>query len=166
MSNRLRPVPENQEIDSRDLPDAVAMAGALEELDACYEFVSKLRRDLSDAGPAGSGAEDLALGATALPEGGQVVPAPAVGGDLERLQAMLSGAETRLKAAQIVFAKLEAAHASSASAAATPNELAALGGVPAIGGGDPAHWRAGYEAAPPADWPQDRRAPCVPWCCS
>ena len=34
--------------------------------------------------------------------------------------------------------------------------------VPASGGGggDPAHWRAGFEAAPPADW-QDRSAPCV-----
>ena len=143
VSSRLRPVPEQRQIDTTALPDRGALAEARRELEECLAFCLDLDQATADM-------EELALGATACPEGGQVVPAPTVGGDIERVSAMISGAESRLGAAKAEVARL------TAKLATGGDDLPASGG----GGGDPAHWRAGFEAAPPADW-QDRSAPCV-----
>ena len=96
--------------------------------------------------------DDRAAGRTELISHRQVVPVPAVGGDLERVHAMIAGAEARLDAAKAEVARIT----SSRWPASGGDDAPASGG----GGGDPAHWHAGFEAAPPADW-QDRSAPCV-----
>ena len=44
-------------------------------------------------GEGSAAGEDLALGATVCPEGGRLAPAPASGGEIERVHAMISGAE-------------------------------------------------------------------------
>ena len=82
----------------------------------------------------------------------QVAPVPDVDCNLERVHAMLAGAGARLDAAKAEFARIT----SSRWPASGGDDAPASGG----GGGDPAHWHAGFEAAPPADW-QDRSAPCV-----
>ena len=82
----------------------------------------------------------------------QVAPVPEGDGNLERVQAIIGNVEARLDWAKAEVARLER----SRRPASGGDDVPASGG----GGGDRAHWHAGFEAAPPADW-QDRSAPCV-----
>ena len=117
--------------------------GALaRELEAFSAFCANLDRYLA----AESSVEDLlALGATACPEGGQVVPALAVGGDLERVNAMISGAEARLGAAKAEVARLSALLANGG------DDLPGFDTAPPADGQDRSAPRAGFDTAPPAD---------------
>ena len=147
VKTRLLTVHEDQEIDGKDLPDWEKLDEAKRMVEECEEYCANLARNWEKAS---SVEERMALGATACPEGGQVAPAPAVDGDLERVMAMISSAEIRLLSAKAEAKRLQGLRANGGD------------GVPASGGdgGDPAHWHAGFDTDPPADG-QDRSAPCV-----
>ena len=138
VSSRLRPVPESREIDARDLPDRQALQRARGDVEECLAHIAQLdavlRQDVDGA---------LPLGAAAGPEGGTAAPTPAVGGELERMHSLIASSDARLQMAKAELSRLEAL-------------MRGGDGSPASGGGDPAHWRAGFEAAaPPAEW-EDR----------
>ena len=127
----MRPVPEHREIGTKDLPDPTALAGAVREVEACLKLCQDFAAEAEAAerengGGAGMESEDMALGATACPEGGQVAPQPAGSGDVERVRALLKSAQVRMAAAMAEFARLESR-----------------------GGDSPAS--GGFDAAPPAE---------------
>ena len=127
----MRPVPEHREIGTKDLPDPKALAGAVREVEACLKLCQDFAAEAEAAerengGGAGMESEDMALGATACPEGGQVAPQPAGSGDVERVRALLKSAQVRMAAAMAEFGRLESrggdSPASGGFAAAPPAE--------------------------------------------
>ena len=129
----MRTVPEHREIGVQDLPDREALALAAREVEAAQEACLQLCLNFEAAakaaesgGGAGMESEDMALGATACPEGGQVAPQPAGSGDLERVTAMVRSAQVRMAAAVAEVQRLQRS-----------------------GGNSPAS--GGFDAAPPAE---------------
>ena len=140
LRTRLLTVHEDQEIDGKDLPDWEKLDEAKRMVEECEEYCANLARNWEKAS---SVEERMALGATACPEGGQVVPQPAGSGDVERIKAMVRSAQVRLDAAMGDITRLESR-----------------------GGDSPAS--GGFDAAPPAEdydqqWSDAGSTPSTTW---
>ena len=90
-----------------------------------------------------AGGHEMPIGAAAVPDTGTAADAPPVSAAFERMGAMLTGAETRLKLAFEEFKSLQKTTPPPAIGGDEP----ASGGAASSGGapGDPEFWKAGFQ---------------------